>query len=315
MRVHAVRILVAAALFGFTVYLGAAQAPAPSTTRDLKALARQSLSKIDGDLLAPGLREPVEVIRDKWGVPHIYAQNVDDLFFAQGYVMGQDRLWQLEMWRRQREGRLAEILGPRGVRARSAGAPADVSRPVRRRRSGPAITPTASASSRVRQRPERLHRAAREQPAGRVQAHGHQAGAVEAGDACCCAARGFGDASSEMQLARLVARVGAKEANRMRMPDPWDELTVPEGLDVAHHRRRSTATVRRGGRGGRRRRTRRAAEAGDRRAVSRRGFAAGTPACMPEDGSPDPGSNNWVVGGSEDGDRQADRRRTIRTAM
>ena len=59
-----------------------------------------------------GLREPVEVVRDRWGVPHIYARNTDDLFFAQGYVIAQDRLWQLEMWRRQREGRLAEILGP-----------------------------------------------------------------------------------------------------------------------------------------------------------------------------------------------------------
>ena len=45
-------------------------------------------------------------------MPHIYARNTDDLFFAQGYVMGQDRLWQLEMWRRQRQGRLSEILGP-----------------------------------------------------------------------------------------------------------------------------------------------------------------------------------------------------------
>src|SRR5262245_9511120 len=79
---------------------------------DLKALARQSLSKLDGDVALSGLREPVEIVRDTWGVPHIYAKSVDDLFFAQGYVMGQDRLWQLEMWRRQREGRLSEILGP-----------------------------------------------------------------------------------------------------------------------------------------------------------------------------------------------------------
>ena len=43
---------------------------------------------------------------------------------------------------------------------------------------------------------------------------------------------GLGDGSGELQLARLVARVGAKEANRQRMPDPWDELVVPEGLDV-----------------------------------------------------------------------------------
>src|SRR5262249_54083342 len=61
------------------------------------------------------LRAAVEVIRDQWGVPHIYAQNTDDLFMAQGYVMAEDRLWQMEMWRRSREGRLAEILGPAAV--------------------------------------------------------------------------------------------------------------------------------------------------------------------------------------------------------
>ena len=87
------------------------QASAPSAT-DLKTLARQSLAKIEGELNVPGLKEPVEIIRDKWGVTHIYARNQDDMFFAQGYVVGQDRLWQLYMWRMGREGRLAEILGP-----------------------------------------------------------------------------------------------------------------------------------------------------------------------------------------------------------
>ena len=85
---------------------------AQRTTPDLKAVARQSLAKIDGELTVPGLQAPVEIIRDKWGVPHIYARNQDDMFFAQGYVMGQDRLWQLYMWRMEREGRLSEILGP-----------------------------------------------------------------------------------------------------------------------------------------------------------------------------------------------------------
>src|SRR5262245_51668469 len=94
------------------VLLGASYAQKPA---DLKTLARQSLAKIDGQLTVPGLQKPVEVIRDKWGIPHIYAQNVDDLFFAQGYVIAQDRLWQMEWWRRQREGRLAEIFGPTAV--------------------------------------------------------------------------------------------------------------------------------------------------------------------------------------------------------
>ncbi|MBC7894492.1 MAG: penicillin acylase family protein [Cytophagaceae bacterium] len=66
-------------------------------------------------LNVPGLRAPVEVRRDRWGIPHIYAQNQHDLFLAQGFVVAQDRLFQMEMWRRQGEGRLAEILGPTAV--------------------------------------------------------------------------------------------------------------------------------------------------------------------------------------------------------
>ena len=63
-------------------------------------------------LKTPGLRQPVEIIRDRWGVNHIYAQNEHDLFFAQGYQAAQDRLFQLEIWRRQATGTVAELLGP-----------------------------------------------------------------------------------------------------------------------------------------------------------------------------------------------------------
>ena len=60
----------------------------------------------------PGLLEPVEVLRDRWGVPHIYARNTQDLFFAQGYIAALDRLWQIDLWRRVGTGKLAEVLGP-----------------------------------------------------------------------------------------------------------------------------------------------------------------------------------------------------------
>src|SRR6185503_5028959 len=50
-------------------------------------------------------------VRDRWGIPHIYAKNADDLFFAQGFVQAQDRLFQIDLWRRSTQGRLAEILG------------------------------------------------------------------------------------------------------------------------------------------------------------------------------------------------------------
>src|SRR5215210_7941645 len=78
----------------------------------LDALAAAALSEIGGTLSAPGLKASVRVVRDTWGVPHIYAQSTEDLFFAQGYVMAQNRLWQMDMWRRGGEGRLAEVLGP-----------------------------------------------------------------------------------------------------------------------------------------------------------------------------------------------------------
>jgi len=54
-----------------------------------------------------GLREPVEILRDKWGVPHIYAKNSDDLFFAQGWIAAKDRLFQIDLWRRAGTGKLA----------------------------------------------------------------------------------------------------------------------------------------------------------------------------------------------------------------
>ncbi|MDP7675166.1 MAG: penicillin acylase family protein, partial [Dehalococcoidia bacterium] len=53
-----------------------------------------------------------EILRDKWGIPHIYAEQDEDLFFGYGYAMAQDRLWQLDYLRRKAMGRLSEVLGP-----------------------------------------------------------------------------------------------------------------------------------------------------------------------------------------------------------
>ncbi|MBI3462288.1 MAG: penicillin acylase family protein, partial [Planctomycetes bacterium] len=73
------------------------------------------------------VRAGVEIERDKWGIPHIYAHNDEDLFFAFGYAQAQDRLFQLDYLRRKGAGRLAEILGPDGleldVLARTVGTP------------------------------------------------------------------------------------------------------------------------------------------------------------------------------------------------
>ena len=72
---------------------------------------RRPWPKVDGNVSVPGLSTPVEIVRDDWGVPHIYAQNEHDLFFAQGYVHAQDRLWQMEFNRRVASGTLSAILG------------------------------------------------------------------------------------------------------------------------------------------------------------------------------------------------------------
>ncbi|NNC65917.1 MAG: penicillin acylase family protein [Gammaproteobacteria bacterium] len=184
------------------------------------------------------MREPVEVIRDEWGIPHIYARNDDDLFFAQGYVMAQDRLWQMEMWRRWRSGRLAEIFGPEALdydrrtrllmfrgpfdaeewtsyhpdaerlfnaHARGVNAYIDQNRdnlPVEFQLTGVVPEPWTAETSLLRWAELSI-------PSVR------------------------GHAIHEMQLALDVARYGVEEANRRAAPDPWDDLQVPEGLEVS----------------------------------------------------------------------------------
>ena len=64
-------------------------------------------------LHAESLRAPVEIVTDRWGISHIYAENEHDLFFAQGYDAARNRLFQFEVWRRQATGTVAEILGER----------------------------------------------------------------------------------------------------------------------------------------------------------------------------------------------------------
>ena len=80
------------------------------TMMGVSVRAEETTLKVDG------LKESVEILRDRWGVAHIYAQNEYDLFFAQGYSAASDRLFQLEIWRRQATGTVAEILGPRELK-------------------------------------------------------------------------------------------------------------------------------------------------------------------------------------------------------
>ena len=76
---------------------------------------RRPLPRVNGALSLDGLHRPVDVLRDRWGVPHIYAQTEEDAFFAQGFVHAQDRLFQMDVNRRLGLGRLSEIVGPAGL--------------------------------------------------------------------------------------------------------------------------------------------------------------------------------------------------------
>jgi penicillin amidase len=101
-------VLALALLLGGTpAALSAKDNPGSSLAGQAKAV----LAQTSGQLKVPGLQKPVTVLRDQWGIPHIYAETQDDLFFAQGFVAAQDRLWQMEIWRRTAQGELAEVLG------------------------------------------------------------------------------------------------------------------------------------------------------------------------------------------------------------
>jgi penicillin G amidase len=262
----------------------------------MATLAERALARIDGEAVVKGLHAPVQVTRDRWGIPHITAQSAEDLFLAQGYVAAQDRLWQLEMWRRTAEGRLAEVVGPEAVgrdriarllKYRGAMDDAELSsyHPDGRRLMTAFVTginafiaghaenlPVEFVLTGIKPTPWTLETLTLRQVT-------------------------FGDATAELQLAQSVARSGAAEANRRRNPDPWDELTVPEGLDVSGIDDAVIAATRTGGRV-----TspeilpayRSLLPLAIGKAFTRRQSAEGMP---PHAEIVEPGSNNWVVGG------------------
>ena len=105
-------IVLTASIFCPLIHLRAAAQEQKAAASHFAEKARAALSTTSGKLQVPGLQDAVEVLRDRWGVPHIYARNQRDLFFAQGFVAAQDRLFQMELWKRAGQGRLAEVLGP-----------------------------------------------------------------------------------------------------------------------------------------------------------------------------------------------------------
>lgn len=221
----------AISLFAAGYSISCAEKPAPVPPADVMELARESLAQIDGELNLPGLQQPVDVIRDEWGVPHIYAQTTDDLFFAQGYVMAQDRLWELEWWRRELEGRRSEVLGPatferdRLARLLMYRGPFDDSEWTSYHKDGKRIF-TAYANGINAYIEEHKDNLPVEFKLTGIKPLPWTAETVVLRESA------FGNATSELQLAMDVAKYGVKEANRRAAPDPWDDLQVPDGLNV-----------------------------------------------------------------------------------
>lgn len=267
----------------------------------LRAMARASLARIEGDQTLAGLRAPVEVIRDRWGTPHIYAQNTEDLFFAQGYVMAQDRLWQMELWRRQREGRMAEVVGPGAVNADRQARLLKYRGPMDDREwtsyhpDGRRIFEAYASGVNAFIAAHRTNLPLEFQLTG-ITPQPWTAETVVLRTAS------FGDANNELNLARAVVRLGREAANRQRSPDPWDDLTLPEGLDLSIIDENVTTTGGRAGGAGR----------GGRGGASlpeilpqyralvgtaRGRGGAVEPGLQPSAPPDPPGSNNWVVSG------------------
>ena len=82
-----------------------------------RSAARSAMPQLDGTIVLAELHAPVSVVRDAQGVPTITAQSLDDLFFAQGYVTAQDRLWQMDVMRRYAAGELAAAMGAGYIKA------------------------------------------------------------------------------------------------------------------------------------------------------------------------------------------------------
>lgn len=216
----------------------APRAAQPAQPSSLEQLAKQSLARLDGEVRVPGLTQPVQIIRDAQGIPHIYAQNDADMFFAQGYVMGQDRLWQLEMWRRWREGRLAEIFGAKAfdydarTRLMMFRGPWDDKEWTSYHPDAERLF-TAWANGLNAYVAQHADSLPIEFKLTGIKPEPWTARTVTLRWAVVGLDSAGGTPLEELRLARDVARLGAKQANAAAAPDPWDELSVPDGLDVS----------------------------------------------------------------------------------
>jgi penicillin G amidase len=174
----------------------------------------------------------VRIVRDTWGVPHISAANRDDLFFAQGFVQAQDRLFQMDLWRRSSQGRLSEVLGPNFVERDG------MTRRIQYR--GDPAAEWASYGPDAKAIAEAFVRGvnawvglARERPPEEFVLAGWTPDLWAAADLLnrTDAFTGSGDALDEVFRARLTATAGAAGA-RAKLPGDRT-IEIPAGLDVA----------------------------------------------------------------------------------
>jgi len=236
-------------------------------TRDLKERALGTLAQTEGVVRLKGLQKPVRVLRDEWGVAHIYAGTQDDLFFAQGLVAAQDRLWQMDLWRRVGEGKLAEVLGPGAVeRDRFA-------RLIRYR--GDMKAEYESYAPDARQIIEAFVRGVNAQielSKDRLPIEFQITGSKPerwTPEVCLTRMAGYvmtRNASSEILRAQLVREFGKEFVDEWIETEPKREIEIPEGLDLA--------------------------------GIDSKILAAASAASGPVTFDPNDGSNNWVIDGT-----------------
>lgn len=224
-------------------------------------------------------------MRDRWGVPHIYAKNTDDLFFAQGFVQAQDRLFQMDLWRRSTQGQLAEILGPDFLERDR------LSRLLRYR--GTMEAEWSSYAPDARQIVTAFVNGintwvgiARNNPPIEFTLTGYEP-AVWRQEDVLSRAEAFtmvNNIMNEMTRARFAAVLGVDTAARLFPPDPFVRLTVPRGTDLRLIDANLVRTLSMIGTGA----------SGRGADLMRLRAASATPA----DDRAEEGSNNWVVSGA-----------------
>ena len=214
---------------------GGEESGSGASSDELWWMARESLAQLDGEIALEGLSADVEVIRDRWGVPHIYASNQDDLFLAQGFVAAQDRLWQMEMWRLWAQGRRSEVEGPAGVaadrftRLLDYRGEHDDNEYGSYHPEGQRILESfvAGINAFIDHRSDNL-------PIEfKLTGFEPEHWSPDIPTLRTAAGVTAGGVGADLRLARRVAELGAEEANRRAAPDPFYELVVPEGLNVS----------------------------------------------------------------------------------